>query len=166
VAGELQAARQWIDELREAEAEFAMLSPAPSQPATAPVPSPPTSAKPSANAKATGGEDDGWQAVRLATRYVFSEEIAVQINGDPGRLFDLSISGCQLLSPKALKPNHTVKVTLPGEKKPVVCTGTVVWTRLEPPTAGRAQRYRAGVRFTKADELAIEAFASQHGATT
>ena len=91
--------------------------------------------------------------MRLANRYVFGEEVAVQINGDPGRLFDLSITGCQLLSPKALKPNHTVKVTLPDEKKPVICTGTVVWTRLEPSAAGQALRYRAGVRFTKADEV-------------
>ena len=112
-----------------------------------------------------GDDDDGWQAVRLANRYVFGKEIVVQINGDPGRLFDLSITGCQLLSPKALKPNHTVKVTLPDGKKPVICTGTVVWTRLEPPAGGQALRYRAGVRFTKADELAIEAFAAHHGAT-
>ena len=75
--------------------------------------------------------------MRLANRYVFGEEIAVQINGDPGKLFDLSITGCQLLSPTALKPNHTVKVTLPNEKGSVACTGTVVWTRLAAARTGR-----------------------------
>jgi hypothetical protein len=61
-----------------------------------------------------------------------------------------------------LNPHNTVKVTLPSEKKSIVCTGIVVWTRLEPSAPGRSLRYRAGMRFTKADELAIEAFAAQH----
>ena len=162
VVEELAATRKWIDDLHEAEAEFA------SSPAAAPDATHATA--PSSKPKATAPKDEvddgeAWQAVRLATRYVFGEEVVVQINGDPGKLFDLSITGCQLLSPTALKPNHTVKVTLPNEKKPVICTGTVVWTRLEPSAGGQAIRYRAGVRFTKVDEAAIETFASRHGAT-
>ena len=93
------------------------------------------------------------------------EKSSCRSTATPARLSDLSITGCQLLSPTALKPNHTVKVTLPDGKKPVTCTGTVVWTRLEPSAGGQAIRYRAGVRFTKVDEAAIETFASRHGAT-
>jgi len=40
----------------------------------------------------------------------------------------------------------------------------VVWAQLEPPAAGRALAYRAGVQFTKADEAAIERFNRSHGA--
>jgi hypothetical protein len=85
----------------------------------------------------------------------------VQVNGDRARLYDLSISGCQLLSPSALKPNQMVKILLPAAP-PLTCSGKVVWTRLEPMGMGQPLGYRAGVRFTKADEPAIEAFAASH----
>jgi predicted nucleic acid-binding Zn-ribbon protein len=165
IAGELQAARKWIDALREAEAEFGALSSQIETP-SGPPPAPPAKLDVKAPAPSGGPEDDeGWQAVRLANRYVFREEIAVQINGEVGRLFDLSASGCQLLSPSALKPNHVVKVVLPSVHASITCTGKVVWTRLEPSESGRPLGYRAGVRFTKADESAIETFAADHGAT-
>src|SRR5205814_9860669 len=112
-----------------------------------------------ASAAGPAGTEESWQAVRLASRYVFSTELSVQVNGDAARLFDLSISGCQLLSPTALKPNQMVKVLLPS-KPPLTCAGKVVWTRLEPMGVGQPLGYRAGVRVTKADEAAIEAFAS------
>ena len=96
---------------------------------------------------------------------MFKKAVAVQINGDSGTLFDLSISGCQLLSPSALKPNQIIKVQLSSGPPPVTCTGKVVWTRLEPAGKGRPLSYRAGVRFTKADEEAIETFAARHGAS-
>jgi hypothetical protein len=51
---------------------------------------------------------------------------------------------------------------LPAETTPVACSGKVVWTRLEPMAAGQPLGYRAGVRFTKADEVAIEAFIARY----
>jgi len=60
-----------------------------------------------------------------------------------------------------LKPNQLVKILLP-DKTPVACAGKVVWTRLEPMAAGQPLGYRAGVRFTKADEIGIEKFAARH----
>jgi hypothetical protein len=51
-----------------------------------------------------------------------------------------------------------VKVQLSSDP-PLVCGGKVVWTRLESAGPGRPPAYRAGVRFTKPDEPAIEAFA-------
>jgi len=110
-------------------------------------------------------DDDEWRDVRLANRYVFREQIEVQIDGDSGRLYDLSICGCQIQSRSALKPNQVVTVLLPSEHREIGCTGKVVWVRPEPPATGRPLRYRAGVRFTKADESAIEAFAARLGAT-
>jgi chromosome segregation ATPase len=177
ITDELTAARKWINDLREAEAQFA-LPPAPphlNAPPHADAPSHVDAPHAKSKAKAKGaapaavpdpreeGEpEEGWQAVRLAPRFLFADEISVQVNGDPARLFDISISGCQLLSPTALKPNQMVKVLLPAGKTPLACSGKVVWTRLEPMAAGQPLGYRAGVRFTKADEAGIEKFAARH----
>jgi hypothetical protein len=172
IAGELQAARKWINELSDAEAEFA-LPPSPSQVAAAkgpaakgPAAKAPAAKAPAAKASATPPPpvpvepEEGWQAVRLANRYVFNTELTVQVNGNPARLYDVSISGCQLLSATALKPNQMVKIVLP-DTPPQTCAGKVVWTRLEPMAMGQPLGYRAGVRFTKVDEAAIETFASR-----
>jgi chromosome segregation ATPase len=181
ITDELTAARKWINELRDAEAEFALppapphVDPLPAQTSAgastppqrsvpdAPPASPPAS-KPASQPDPRGEREpeEGWQAVRLASRYLFNEGVMVQVNGDPARLFDISISGCQVLSPTALKPNQIVKVLLASGKAPVHCVGKVVWTRLEPMAAGEPLGYRAGVRFSKADEAGIEKFAARH----
>jgi len=181
ITDELTAARKWINDLREAEAQFA-LPPAPPHGDATPHVTPhvtphadtpphadaPAKAKvkakmpdPTPDARGPGEPEEGWQAVRLAPRFLFADEVSVQVNGDPARIFDISISGCQLLSATALKPNQMVKVLLP-DKTPVACSGKVVWTRLEPMAAGQPLGYRAGVRFTKADEVGIEKFAARH----
>jgi chromosome segregation ATPase len=165
LTSELNAARQWIAEMQAAEAEFGALN---AEDALAP-PAGPSSSRAGLEAPRAAvrpPEDEGWQAVRLASRYIFAEPLTVQINGNPGRLCDLSISGCQVLSPTALKPNQVVKIQLSSDlAAPVTCTGRIVWTRLEAAGPGRPLSYRAGVRFTAADEQAIESFATLHGAT-
>jgi hypothetical protein len=176
ITDELTAARKWINDLRDAEAEFALPpapphvdappayataeAPTPVVPARAPDPVPIQRAPDSAPIQ--NEPEEGWQAVRINPRFLFAEGLLVQVNGDPARLFDISISGCQLLSPTALKPNQIVKVLLPLDKTPVSCSGKVVWTRLEPMAAGQPLGYRAGVRFTKADERGIEKYAARH----
>jgi hypothetical protein len=54
-----------------------------------------------------------------------------------------------------------VKVVF-SDTAPITCSGKVVWTRLEPMAVGQPLGYRAGVKFTKADEAAIEAYAARH----
>jgi hypothetical protein len=156
MAGDLQNAMKWIDEHLEAEAEFSASSGTIRAAAQA---------APTADAAPTAPAEEGWQAVRLATRFGFPEPIVVQVNGDPGKLVDISTTGCQLLFPTALKPNQVVKVQLPDERAPISCAGKVVWTRLEPPVKGGLMGYRAGVSFTKADGHAIEAFVARHAST-
>ena len=109
--------------------------------------------------------DGVWETVRVATRYKFRKPIAVHINGEAGLLYDLSVAGCQFVSPAAVKPNQVVKLLLPSTPKPIGCSGKIVWARLEPPATGRLFGYRAGVRFTKPDQSAIEAFLAEHSAT-
>ena len=108
--------------------------------------------------------EGGWESIRLYPRHAFAQDLEVQVNGSAGRLFDLSIGGCQILSPSPLKPNQVVKVSLPNGKTVIACTGKVVWARLEPARAGRPLGYRAGLSFTKRDESAVEAFMVSHGA--
>jgi hypothetical protein len=107
-------------------------------------------------------ETTEWGVMRLAPRHSFRQKVDVQINGQAGVLCDLSITGCQLLSPGALKPNQVLKVVMAAEQTPFVCAGKVVWVRIEPPTAGGPLFYRAGVQFTKTDPAAIDAFVTSY----
>ncbi len=137
-----------------------------SPPLSSSVAKPPAKTKGKAPAAASAPKqeelEDGWQAVRLADRYQFNSDVSVQVNGNPARLFDISTSGCQLISPTVLKPNQNVKVLLPVDGTPVTCAGKVAWTRLEPMAPGEPLGYRAGIHFTKADEAEIEAFAARY----
>jgi chromosome segregation ATPase len=101
--------------------------------------------------------------VRRASRHAFDEDLQVLIDGSPATLIDLSISGAQLVSHTALKPNRMVRVQLAAEDSPITCKGKIVWARLE---AGSTTglRYRAGVFFTGVDERAIEKFLAHHAA--
>jgi hypothetical protein len=105
---------------------------------------------------------EGWSGVRLATRYSFDKPIAVQVNGTKARLCDLSVCGCQVRSDKALKPDQLVRVHLPSEPQKILCVGRVVWSRREPVKGDGA--WRAGIAFTQADEVGIEAFTIMHAA--
>jgi predicted nucleic acid-binding Zn-ribbon protein len=145
---ELINTRKWIADLRDAEAEFGMVAPPPEA----------SSQKPGLTANEP---EEGWQAIRLASRVAFDQPIAIEINSAAAKLLDLSTSGCQLLSDAGLRPHQIVKVQLSSDP-PLMCGGKVVWTRLEPAGPGRPPSYRAGVRFSKPDEAAIEAFAARH----
>jgi hypothetical protein len=158
--GELRTAQQWIADHQHAEAEFTT-----SESSAAAAPATASKSKTHAGAKKYAGsgelKEEDWQTIRLSSRHTFRKPPTVQINGDPGSLCDLSVGGCQLLSTSALKPNQTVKVQLPAESGPVVCTGKVVWTRLEPAAKGKLLSYRAGVQFSKAPEADIDPFVVQ-----
>jgi hypothetical protein len=99
---------------------------------------------------------------RRASRQAFNEDVQIQIDGSATLLVDLSMTGAQVISPTALKPNRMVKVSLPIGDTSVACRGKIVWARLEPPSAGRALCYRAGVLFTTPDEAAIQSFIKHH----
>jgi len=93
---------------------------------------------------------------RGAKRVAITTEVDIQIDAAPGKLIDLSISGAQVLTSFAMKPNRLVTVTLPMGDNPIVCKAKVMWSRLEPKTG--QLWYRAGVAFMTADQVALEAF--------
>ena len=97
---------------------------------------------------------------RAAKRVTLKGETEIQIDGTPGKLVDLSLTGAQVLTAAAMKPNRLITVTLPVDDSSIVCKAKVMWSRLEP-RAGQLW-YRAGVAFTSADQLGIQTFLALH----
>jgi chromosome segregation ATPase len=97
---------------------------------------------------------------RAAKRVQFKGETDIQVDGTPGKLVDLSMTGAQLLTSAAMKPNRLIKVTLPMGDSSIACKAKVMWSRLEP-RSGQLW-YRAGVSFTSADQLLLENFLNEH----
>ncbi|HUP39324.1 MAG TPA: PilZ domain-containing protein, partial [Vicinamibacterales bacterium] len=97
---------------------------------------------------------------RAAKRVQFKGETEIQVDGVPGKLVDLSVTGAQLLTAAAMKPNRLIKVTLPMGDTSIACKAKVMWSRLEP-RSGQLW-YRAGVSFTSADQLSLETFIDQY----
>ncbi len=97
---------------------------------------------------------------RAAKRVQFKGETDIQVDGTPGKLVDLSLTGAQLLTATAMKPNRLIKVTLPMGDSSIACKAKVMWSRLEP-RSGQLW-YRAGVSFTSADQIALETFLGVH----
>src|SRR5204862_2815831 len=117
IAAQLAEARAELDALR---TQLGMPTAAPprevkraSAPAAAAAPAPaaadPHAAKKKAPPASPGGvgspavePEGGWESIRMYPRHVFAEDVDVQVNGSAGRLFDLSVGGCQILSPSPL----------------------------------------------------------------
>src|SRR5204862_6076475 len=86
---------------------------------------------------------------RSAKRVAMPENFDVQIDGIPGRMVDVSLTGAQILVPTALKPNRAMKLTIPyGGEAVITCKGKIMWSRLEPSIKGGQLWYRGGVLFT------------------
>jgi hypothetical protein len=103
---------------------------------------------------------------RQAHRVKMPVGIEVLVDSSVGLLVDLSIRGAQVLSPKPMRPNHTVRVILRREEGALPCNGRIVWAVLEAPRATGTHRYRAGVQFTQVDARAVHTFLVQHGGDT
>jgi chromosome segregation ATPase len=115
---------------------------------------------PSSAASPQAGPPSPDGPVRAAKRTAMSGEVDIQIDGNASKLIDLSITGAQILSPGALKPNRLITLVLPLAEGRVSCKGKIMWSRLEPGRKGGLW-YRAGISFTTADEGAIEQFLNQ-----
>ena len=86
--------------------------------------------------------------------------VAIQIDGNPATLVDLSVAGAAVLSATILRPRQRVRLLLPSASPPLRAAATVAWATLEVPR-GRAL-YRAGLTFVDADPAAIERFIAAH----
>jgi len=109
---------------------------------------------------ANEGQEQFRGPARGARRVTFKADITIQVDGTPGKLVDLSLTGAQVLAPAAINPNRLVTVTLPVDDNAIPCKAKVMWSRLEP-RSGQLW-YRAGVMFTNVDQPALEAFLRTH----
>ncbi len=102
------------------------------------------------------GADQFRGPARGARRVTFKPEPDIQVEGTPGKLVDLSMTGAQVLTPSAVNPNRLISVTVPIGDGAIVCKAKVAWARLEP--RGGQLWYRAGVSFTSVDQEALETY--------
>ena len=101
------------------------------------------------------------RGTRRAPRVRIREKVEVLVDGNAAELIDLSTVGAQVLSPKMLRPNQRIRLTLPEGKKAIRCTGSIAWASFEMPK-GESPRYRAGIEFSGTDPIAINSFADRH----
>ena len=92
--------------------------------------------------------------MRRMPRYRPREHIEIRVHGRPVSLLDVSLSGAQVLSAAALKPNQRVRVALGDGERPVI--GHVIWSRFEMPQDGA--HYRAGIEFASTSAPTLTAF--------
>jgi hypothetical protein len=97
---------------------------------------------------------------RRAPRFALDDEAAVLVNGERGRLVNLSATGAQLLVVVRLRPEEPLRLSLVDNDTEVRVRGVVAWSNAEP-VAG-ALTYRAGIEFTSADALTLDAFCTRH----
>jgi hypothetical protein len=98
---------------------------------------------------------------RRATRVTVREGVEVLVDGNVATLIDISVVGVQVLSPKVLRPNQRVRLSLPDGKTTIRCSGSIAWAAFEMPK-GLPPRYRAGIELTSADPIAVNAYAAKH----
>ena len=97
---------------------------------------------------------------RQAVRYPMNRR-NVTINGDPGELIDLSVSGAQVQAKARLRPLKVARVVILDDDSETRLQGTVAWA-IAVPEKG-AIMYRAGVEFVNPDKKKLAAFCSKHG---
>jgi hypothetical protein len=100
---------------------------------------------------------------RQARRVKIKKNVNVTIDGAPSALVDLSTTGAQVLSPRAVRPDHSVQLMLPDGNGGLSCQARVVWVVVEHPRDAKQALYRAGIQFRGADAPEFGAFFSQHG---
>lgn len=103
---------------------------------------------------------------RQAPRVRMPAGIEVLVDSSVSLLVDLSSGGAQVLSPKAMRPNYTVRLVLPREEGALPCNGRIVWAAFEVSRVSGTALYRAGVQFIDVDARALNNFLVRHGRDT
>jgi hypothetical protein len=102
-----------------------------------------------------------YRGTRRAPRVRVKDGVEVLVDGNPVMLIDVSTVGAQVLSPRMLKPNQRIRLTLPEGKVAIRCTGSIAWASFEMPK-GQQPRYRAGIELSGTDPAAMNGFAERH----
>jgi hypothetical protein len=97
---------------------------------------------------------------RQAARYPMHQR-PVAINGDPGQLMDLSVSGAQLQTAARLRPLKVARLVLRDATGDIHMQGTVAWAIAVP--VGGSIQYRAGIEFVNPDKKQLTMFCTVYG---
>ena len=99
-----------------------------------------------------------WHGTRRAQRHRVRQGVEIQIDGNPASIVDMSVVGVQVLSGTILRPNQTVRISLPNDEFVMRFRGAIAWAKFELPKPTEPPRYRAGIEFSDADSEALEEF--------
>jgi hypothetical protein len=97
---------------------------------------------------------------RQAARYPMNRR-DVTVNGDPGQLIDLSVSGAQVQVASRLRPLKVARIALQGDDGELKLQGTVAWA-IAVPDKGMIT-YRAGIEFVNPDKKTLSAYCAKYG---
>ena len=98
---------------------------------------------------------------RRAPRIDIKDGVDLTADGNPATLVNLSMTGAQIVSKTALKPNQRIRLVFGDGITAIRCNGSIAWAAFEMPP-GSSPRYRAGVNFIVADAEALATFAEKH----
>jgi hypothetical protein len=102
-----------------------------------------------------------WCGTRRAARFPIGPEAPAVVNGEPGRLVNLSTTGVQIIFPSRLRPAQGFRLTLVNDELESRMQAVVAWSTLQ--GSGAAPSYRAGAEFVQSDRRAIEAYCERYG---
>jgi hypothetical protein len=97
---------------------------------------------------------------RRAPRFRVGELVDVMVNGERGRLINVSATGAQVVAAIRLRPQEPLRVALCDPAAEVRLRGVVAWSAAEPASGGIT--YRAGLEFVNADACQIDEFCMRH----
>jgi hypothetical protein len=93
---------------------------------------------------------------RRAPRFPITDDAGVIVNGENGKLVNLSSTGAQLLVHMRLRPSEPLRLALIDSDAEVKVRGVVAWSSVESDNGTLA--YRAGVEFINPDAMSLDAF--------
>ncbi len=105
----------------------------------------------------------GQYGTRRDARVKVPGGVDVRIDGIRASLVDLSAGGAQILTPKALRPDQRISMTMSDNEGRMRVVATVAWSTVEL-ERGAEPRYRVGVAFQDAEPQAIERLCARHAA--
>jgi PilZ domain-containing protein len=101
------------------------------------------------------------RGTRRAPRFKIQPKALASVDTVKATLLDLSTIGAQLVTTLQLKPGQQVRTTLDDKTGSVRFIATVVWASFEISPKG-VSRYRAGLEFTDADAVEVDAYIGRH----
>jgi hypothetical protein len=117
--------------------------------------------QPESRAPATVFQPLDYCGTRRAARYAMKGVVEARINGAPGQLINLSVTGAQVVAQIRMRPTEKVRLALTDATTELRLTGAVAWANLEISARG-VQQYRAGLELCSADEEVMERYCQRN----